>query len=88
MSQPVIQLHTPSGATVELRAHRVSSMNYTANVSINNTTVAFAAAYTTHELDEKHLILDHTHIQLMDESVERAEAFLKETADYIQGDQQ
>ena len=85
MSQPVITLHTPSGATVELRAHR-TGMNYSANVSINNTSVAYACAFTTHELDEKYLILDHAQIRLMDESVERAIQFFKETADYIQGD--
>lgn len=85
MSQPVIVLNTPSGATVELRAHRVGSMNYSANVSINNTHVTYACAFTTHELDGKYLILDHAQFQLMDESVKRASAFLKETASYING---
>lgn len=85
MSQPVITLHTPSGATVELRAHRNSDMSYSANVSINNTSVTYSSAFTTHELDEKYLILDHTHIPLVDESVKRASAFLKDTANYING---
>lgn len=87
MSQPVITLHTPSGATVELRAHCVGSrsINYSANVSINNTHVTYAGACTTHELDGKYLILDYAQIQLMDESVERAKAFFKDTADYING---
>ena len=85
MSQPTITLNTPSGATVELRAHRVCSISYSATVSINNTTVAFSAALTTHELDDKNLILDHAHIPLLPESVERVRVFLNETASYING---
>lgn len=85
MTQPSIVLNTPSGATVELRAHRVCLIRYSATVSINNTTVAFAAAYHDHEMDEKNLILDHAHIPLLPESVERVKVFLEETADYING---
>lgn len=87
MKQPVISLSTPSGATVELRAHRVGNMNYTASISINNTQIAFLAAFAEHEMDDKNLILDHAHIRLTDEGVTRASAFFKETANYINGDE-
>lgn len=85
MSQPVITLHTPSGMAVELRAHRVGTMNYSAALNINNTTAVYVYAYEECELDEKILIMDHTHIPLLDESVKRVSAFLKETASYING---
>ena len=57
MSQPTIVLHTPSGATVELRAYRESKMNYGATVSINNTTIAHAYGYNHNLLDQNLLIL-------------------------------
>lgn len=85
MSQPVITLNTPSGATVELRAHRVGTIKYSANTSINNTTVAWTGALFEHGTDGNNLILDYAHIRLTDESVTRARAFFKETASYING---
>lgn len=86
MSQPTILLNTPSGAIVELRAYSVGNRNYGATVSINNTTIAHAYGYKHNLLDQNLLILEHAHIPLMDESVKRASAFLKETASYINGD--
>lgn len=85
MSQPVITLNTPSGAVVTLRAQHQGSMNYIANISINNTTVAHAYGYKRNLLDQNLLILEHAHIPLMPESVERVKVFLEETADYING---
>lgn len=85
MTQPVITLQTPSGATVEMRAHRMGNMNYSAVVMINNTAVVHAYGYKHSLLDNNLLILEHAHIPLMNESVERAAKFLQETADYING---
>lgn len=85
MSQPTIVLNTPSGAVVTLRAQHQGSMNYIANISINNTTVAQAYGYKQNLLDQNLLILEHAHIPLMPESVERVRLFLNETASYING---
>lgn len=85
MTQPTIVLNTPSGAAVELRAYSVGNMNYGATVSINNTTIAHAYGYKHNLLDQNLLILEHAHIPLMPESVERVRLFLNETASYING---
>lgn len=86
MSQPFITLHTPSGATVELRAHKsCEHVHYSSMILINNQIVAHACAGRTHELDENDLILDAANIRLLPESAARAIQFFKETAEYIQG---
>lgn len=82
MSQPTVTLHTPSSVTVELVAHRIGTMKYSATLSINNTKIARVYAHQEHELDENTLILNGTYIPLLPESVERVKAFFKEAAQY------